>query len=496
MFGFLKKEVEKMLVGIYTRVSTREQAEGNYSLGEQEARLKAYCSARDWTVANVYSDAGFSGGNTDRPALQKMINDIQRKKIELVLVYKLDRLSRSQKDTLTLIEDVFIKNNIHFVSVNENFDTSTPFGLAMVGVLSVFSQLERSTIQQRMEMGRVARAKEGYFHGGGYIPIGYDYIDGELVINDYEAVQVRKIYELFLKGWPVSRIRKYMSNTYKTKYGNWYSDSSVKSCLTTPLYYGKITFKGETYDGRHEPLVSEELFNKVQARLKELDVHNPKKIGSRKSPFMPTQLLGGIIFCGNCGARYYTHHINGRKGTPTEKGWDYYSCYSRLKSNIKMVVDPNCKNKHWRVSVVNKMVTDEILKLQFEEGYLQQISESNKDVDNVENNRQVIEKRLEDISVQIDKIMDMYLLGVIPLDKIAERIASLTNERNGLENELFNLQEDIDNKKMPLAKAKDILKGAKDVLDSNDMDNKRMLVHSLIDRVELFDDKIKIYWAF
>ena len=178
-----KKGWCKMLVGIYTRVSTQEQARENYSLGEQEERLRAYCSARDWTVANVYCDGGFSGGDTNRPALQKMINDIERKKIDLVLVYKLDRLSRSQKDTLTLIEDVFIKNKIHFVSISENFDTSTPFGMAMVGILSVFAQLERSQIQQRMELGREARAKEGYFHGGGFIPIGYDYIDGELVIN-------------------------------------------------------------------------------------------------------------------------------------------------------------------------------------------------------------------------------------------------------------------------------------------------------------------------
>lgn len=487
-----------MLVGIYTRVSTQEQAKDGYSLSEQEERLKSYCSARGWTVANVYSDGGFSGGNTNRPALQKMINDIERKKIELVLVYKLDRLSRSQKDTLTLIEDIFIKNNVYFVSVSENFDTSTPFGMAMVGVLSVFAQLERSQIQQRMEMGRIARAKEGYFHGGGFIPIGYDYINSELVINEYEALQVRKIYELFLKGYPFTRIRSIMAQNYTNKYGSWYSDSSIKSCLTTPLYCGKVTFKGEIYDGLHEPIVSAELFNKVQARLNELSVNNDNKVGSRKTPFMPTQLLSGLIFCGNCGARYYTHHINGRKGLENHKGWDYYACYSRGKSNKRMIIDPNCKNKNWRVDVVDKLVMDEILKLQFEEGYLQQLSDSNNNDDNitVENNRQVLEKRLADISVQLDKIMDMYQLGVIPLDKIAERIESLTNERTGLENELYNLTEDMQNKKMPLAKAKDILKGAKAILDADDMDNKRMLIHSLIERIEIFDEKIKIYWAF
>lgn len=480
-----------MLVAIYIRVSTQEQARENYSLGEQEERLRAYCSARGWTVANVYSDGGFSGSNTNRPALQKMINDIERKKIDLVLVYKLDRLSRSQKDTLTLIEDIFIKNNIHFVSVSENFDTSTPFGMAMVGVLSVFAQLERSQIQQRMELGRIARAKEGFFHGGGFIPIGYDYIDGKLIINDYEAMQVREIYDLFLKGYPISRIRKIMSSKYTNKYGNWYSDSSVRSCLTTPLYYGMITFKDELFDGVHEPIVTEELFKKAQARFKELDAD----VNTRKTPFKPTQLLGGMIWCGNCGARYYTHHLNPRKGS-NHKGWNYYACYSRTKSNKRMIVDPDCKNKRWPVDEVNKLVTDEILKLQFDEGYLKEISDLNADPVTVDDKRIIIEKRISEISVQLDKIMDMYQLGSIPLEKIAERIGALNDERNHLENELFSLKDLDENKKTSLAETRDILQTADTILAGDDMDAKRMLIQSLIDRVVLYDDKIEIEWAF
>lgn len=483
-----------MLVGIYTRVSTQEQAKEGYSLGEQEERLKSYCAARDWTVANVYSDGGFSGGNTNRPALQKMINDIERKKIELVLVYKLDRLSRSQKDTMTLIEDVFIKNNIHFVSINENFDTSTPFGMAMIGVLSVFSQLERSTIAHRTAIGREARAKDGYFHGGGYDPIGYDYINGELVINDYEAMQIREIYDLFLKGYPIARIRKIMSAKYTTKYGSWYSDSAIKSCLITPLYYGKVTFNDQIYDGRHEPIVSEELFNKVQARFKELDVSNTNS--ARKTPFKPTQLLSGMIWCGNCGARYFTHHINGRKHLENHKGWNYYSCYSRMKTNKRMIVDPNCKNKSWNVKDVDRMVIDEILKLQFEDNYLAEITDQNNNENVIEDKCAILGKRLKETSVQIDKIMDMYQLGTIPLDKIADRIKKLTDERTALEDEIYSLENSAENKKTSLAETRDILKNADKILAGVDMDAKRMLIHSLIDRIELYDDGITIDWAF
>lgn len=478
-----------MLVGIYIRVSTQEQVEG-YSLSEQETRLKAYCTARGWVVGNVYSDAGFSGGNTNRPALQKLINDIKDKKLDTVIVYKLDRLSRSQKDTLTIIEDIFIKNDINFISISENFDTSTPFGKAMIGILSVFAQLERDTIKERMKLGAIGRAKNGYFHGGGFVPIGYDYIDGELVKNDYEAIQVLEIYDLFLKGYPISRIRKILASKYTNKYGNWYSDSSVKSCLTTPIYYGKITYAGEMYDGRHDPIVSKELFDKVQARLKELD---STKTERAKTPFKPTQLLSGLVWCQNCGARYYTHHINGRKHLKDHKGWDYYSCYSRTKSNKRMVKDPNCKSKNWRVDEVDKLVIAEVLKLQFDEEYLESIINTNKEEDNRE---EIITARIKEISNQLDKIMDLYQLGSIPLEKIAERIDKLTNERTALETDLENIKNGTEeNKKIPLTEVNDILKNATTILESNDLDAKRMLVHSLIDRIELGDD-IKIYWAF
>ena len=185
-------------VFLYIRVSTQEQAQEGYSVGEQKERLVAYCKAHDWLIVEIYVDPGYSGSNLNRPGIQKLIADIKR--CDIVLVYKLDRLSRYQRDTLYLIEDVFLPNNADFVSVQESFDTSTPFGKAMIGLLAVFAQLEREQIKERTKMGRVARAKSGLHHGGGYIPIGYNYENGKLIINPYEAEQVRKIYEWYLGG--------------------------------------------------------------------------------------------------------------------------------------------------------------------------------------------------------------------------------------------------------------------------------------------------------
>ena len=482
-----------MLVGIYTRVSTQEQANEGYSLGEQADRLKSYAKAKDWTVANVYEDGGFSGGNTNRPALQKLINDVKRKKVDAVLVYKLDRLSRSQKDTLNLIEDIFIKNGVEFISMSENFDTSTPFGRAMIGILSVFAQLEREQIKERMQLGAVARAKDGYFHGGGFIPIGYDYANNELTINDYEAMQVREVYDLFLAGKSICGIRKIMAKKYTNKYGNWASDSTVKSCLTTPLYYGKIVYAGKVYDGRHEPIVSEELFNQVQERFKQLTIENPK----RKTAFKPTTLLGGLIWCQTCGARYHTHHIDGRKHlkeSKGHKGWDYYTCYSRHRPSSKMARAKSCDSKNWRVDIANQLVIDEILKLQYDEEYIKSIMGSKKEP-SLNTKKATLEARVEEINKQLDKIMDLYQLGNIPLDSIAKRIEDLTIERDKLEAELLNINDIKEDKKISLTGVKDIVKNAKTILDSDDMEAKRNLVSSLIDRIEL-GDNIKIYWSF
>lgn len=142
---------KKMRCAIYIRVSTTEQAMEGYSIGEQKERLEQYSSAMQWTIMGEYIDPGYSGSNMNRPELNRLISEV--KNYDVILVYKLDRLSRSQKDTMFLIEDVFLKNDIAFVSMNESFDTGTPFGRAAIGLLATFAQLERENIKERMSMG-------------------------------------------------------------------------------------------------------------------------------------------------------------------------------------------------------------------------------------------------------------------------------------------------------------------------------------------------------
>ena len=177
-----------MNIAGYVRVSSDAQTE-NYSIPQQQKAIQQYCDLKGWDLIKTYVDGGYSGANTDRPALTELLDNLAL--YDVVLVFKLDRLSRSQRDVLLLI-DIFDKSKVKFVSIQENFDTSTPLGLAMVGMLSTFAQLEREQIKERMALGRKGRTEKGLWRAGSNVPTGYDYIDGHLVIREDEAIQIRK----------------------------------------------------------------------------------------------------------------------------------------------------------------------------------------------------------------------------------------------------------------------------------------------------------------
>lgn len=152
------------MVDLYIRVSTTEQAMEGYSVAEQEKRLRQYSEAMGYRIYRVHIDAGYSGASLDRPAIREVIRDVKAGMVGKVIVWKLDRLSRSQKDVLIMLEDVFLANGCDFISMMESFDTTTAFGRAIVGILAAFSQLERENIKERTTMGKQARLAQGHYN--------------------------------------------------------------------------------------------------------------------------------------------------------------------------------------------------------------------------------------------------------------------------------------------------------------------------------------------
>lgn len=474
-----------MKTAIYIRVSTQEQVNEGYSVGEQEARLTAYCKAKNWEVTKIYTDGGYTGSNTNRPALKQLLIDIKNKTIDSVIVYKLDRLSRSQKDTLLLIEDEFLNNNVEFVSMSENFDTSTPFGRAMIGILSVFAQLEREQITERMAMGRDARAKEGLWHGGGYDPVGYDYVDGKLIINEYEAMQVKLVHQLFQSGMPINRIQTYMQDRYTTKHGSWSTHTAVRNALTRTIYTGVIDWDGELYDGQHEAIIDIETFNKTAKRIDEISW--TRGDGQRKPrAFQAKHPLTGLLHCAHCTARYFAKgSYSGRGENRTYR--PYYTCYSRAKTAKNMIIDPNCKNKIYPVVNLNEIIFDEVKKLTFDMNLLSTVEPV------TAKDNSILEKRIGEIDAQVKRLLDLYQLGNDDIaGDLLERIGKLNNEKNSLADEL----KVVEAPEITVAEAEGLLINATDILDNGELKQKRELLHSLIKEIVIDGEDIIIHWAF
>ena len=456
------------MTALYVRVSTAEQAKEGYSIDEQIERLSAYCKAMNWTVLRTYVDAGCSGGNTDRPELQNLIRDIKAGLIRRVVVYKLDRLSRSQKDTLELIEDVFLANGCDFVSLSENFDTGTPFGRAMIGILAVFAQLEREQIKERMNLGRTGRAKKGLYHGGGLPPVGYDYTDGELIINPFDAMQVREIYEMFLTGMPIRRICDNLEKRgLRHTHGKWI-EATIRKVLSNDVYIGRVRFDGQSYQGTHDPIIDEETFHKAQRLLSDT---KQSKASSQSS------LLGGLLWCRQCGARYGVscHTWHG-------KTYKYYACYSRSKAHRQMVRDPACQNKTYKMEDLDNIILSEIRKLSLEE-----IPESEQDT----SRQAIIADQISKLESQKQRLMSLYSLGEFSVEELQALVTPINEQREKLQKEALS-----EDKTITAVEAQEAISSLEDILSRGNHDEARMVITALVDRIEIDGDDILIHWKF
>lgn len=444
----------------YCRVSTAKQEAEGYSLEEQKCRIEAYCRALGWNLRHVFVDGGESGAKLDRPALTELCGRVTE--AQKVVVYKLDRLSRSQKDTLYLIEDVFLKNGTDFVSITENFDTSTPFGRAIVGILAVFAQLERDQIRERLTMGKVARAREGRYSGNPRAAIGYDYIDGELVVNENERPQVELLFDLCLKGYNFEQIAGEMNaRGYSHKFGHWQRYTVARS-LRNPVYCGKVSFSGELFAGVHEPIISEELFDQVQNIREERSRVN-KNYGQRAGT-RAKSYLSGLLYCAKCGQKYYTRNDH---GTATR-----YVCFARSNGYSRGL---SCSNNIWVKTELEDLVFGEIKKLALDPPAAEKAKKP-RDYD----------AELARLDSQLSRLLDLYALGNFPVETLNEKTATLNARRLEILNE----------KKETPPDRSVLLRSFADVLENGTVQEVRAVLFAIIERIELDGEKVRIFWRF
>ena len=328
---------------IYTRKSTEEGLDQDFnSLDAQREACAAYITSQGslgWKLLpQYYDDGGISGGHMDRPALLDLLRDIKAGRIDTVVVYKIDRLTRSLADFSKMVE-IFDRHEVSFVSVTQQFNTTTSMGRLTLNVLLSFAQFEREVTAERIRDKIAASRKKGMWMGG-RVPLGYDVTNKQLVVNEAEASIVRQLFEMYLNIKSVPKLKDecdkldlktkvQQQQDGKTVGGKSFSRGHLYTLLTKPLYIGKVVHRGQAYPGQHQAIVDPDIFSQVQ-ELIAANAPDRRQAENQASP----HLLTGLLFDETGDAlsptqavkkgrryRYYTSHRLKLAGPSTSGGW-------------------------------------------------------------------------------------------------------------------------------------------------------------------------------
>ncbi|MDX9859287.1 MAG: recombinase family protein [Rhodospirillales bacterium] len=319
--------IRKRRCAVYTRKSSEEGLDMEFnSLDAQRESCEAYVASQKpegWVlVPDRYDDGGFSGGTLERPALQRLLRDIEGGRVDVVVVYKIDRLSRALMDFAKLVE-VFDRRDVTFVSVTQAFNTTTSMGRLTLNILLSFAQFEREVIGERIRDKFAASRKKGMWMGGNP-PLGYDVRDRKLVVNATEAATVHMIFERFLGvGSATVLARTLAAEGVTTKRGRPIDKGYLYKLLNNQVYIGMAVHKGVAYPGEHEAIIDREIWDRVHAIIAE----SPRLRANRTRAQTPA-LLKGLIFGADGRAMSPTHT---RKG---DRLYRYYVAAGLLKGEI------------------------------------------------------------------------------------------------------------------------------------------------------------------
>ncbi len=450
-----------MKVALYARVSTEQQIE-NYSIPLQKERMRAFCLSKGWDDITEYVDGGYSGSNLNRPALERLEKDIKNKKVNVVIVYRLDRLSRSQRDTLYLIEEMFLPNNVEFISISETIDTSTPFGRAMIGVMSVFAQLERETITERLRSGRLKMVKEeGLWAGGADAsPYGYTRLArGELVINEKERDHIIRIFEEYITLKSYIKVQKKLEKEGFEPLPH----SRIINLLKNRLYLGEVSFAGEWFKGAHEPIISTDLFNAAQNVNEHFKGYNYGKIKNN--------VFRRKVICGCCGEIYRSY---GAKDKKTGMQYHYMVCNRR---KMPARYESKCYNRNIKRSVLEEEIFHRIQHLETS-GEIT-FTKKKEPIDYT--------KKIESINEKINKLLDLYVDNALPRASLDAKLAEFNTQKE----KLLTASKESD---YEASKMEELIKNGIPNLFECDIDTQTAIIDLFIDKIIVKEDSLQVIW--
>lgn len=440
----------------YLRVSTEAQTE-KYGLDMQKQKIVEYCEKNNIKIDKWYIDGGYSGSNIDRPDMQALLDDAEKGLIGTVYIYKLDRMSRDVIDTLNLLHRVLPKYGVKVVSMTEDLRFENPMDKVMIGVNAIMGQYEREVIYMRTRAGMKERVKKGLWMGGGNIPWGYRYDrnDGILHPVPEQAEMVRQAYRMYIDGYSCDSISKVLG--FK-------GERIVTQILKRKSNIGIIEYKGNEYKGKHEAIVSEEIFYKAQECMQRR--HTNAYIANEN-------LLTGLCYCGRCGARM------------RYQKWGKYHkicCYSQYKNwKQYMVKDPNCDNK----KVKSEWIENEV-----EDCFRRFILNIDKPKPQ-ESRRNFIEASIQKCNSKVKKLYSLYAEN--DSDNLLEVIK---DEEKRLKNLKSELQEEVKKESQDNLIDLNEIKRIAHVWDSLTNHEKNKVLKDCIDRVVIDGDDIDIHFKF
>lgn len=360
------------------------------------------------------------------------------------------------------------------MSMTENFDTGTPFGKAMIGILSVFAQLEREQIKERLTMGRVGRAKSGLVLGNFNSITGYDYVDGRLVVNEYYAGIVRRIFREFVAGWSLNAIaRDLTAEGIPTPSGYEWRGGNLGHLLQHRAYIGEVEYRGEVYPGEHEAIIDHETFDAAQDRLEDRRLNDElyHRFSSRSS------ILTGLCWCTHCQAK--KEILTGKKADGTTR---FIGCRGKKKKQ--------CPDERIPLEIVEERVLTEIKKLRLDPECLKS---SRKKSENTAVNDQIriCEERIAENEKKIKRLTDLYIVEGIDLNTIKDRVEQCTLEnetnRERIQRLRRSAKEDVSD---------EWILSLVDLIDTADEEIKKAAVKALIKRIDFSRNTIVIQWTF
>ena len=340
--------VRKLRCAVYTRKSTEEGLDQEFnSLDAQRDACEAFIAsqrAEGWVLfPNHYDDGGVSGGTLERPALKRLLADIEEGQIDVVVVYKIDRLSRSLMDFAKLVE-TFERNGVTFVSVTQSFNTTTSMGRLTLNILLSFAQFEREVIGERIRDKFVASRKRGLWMGGA-VPLGYRVLDRKLLVEPREALIVKRIFERFVQvGSNVDIVRELQADGITNRRGTPLDKAFIARVLRNRVYLGEVVHKGVSYPGEHEAIIELPLWEKVEKIL----AINPGTRSRQNSATTPA-MLKGLLF-GHDGRAMSPSHTR-RKG----KLYRYYVSQTELKLGASSGFVPRLPAAEIEAAVVQQL---------------------------------------------------------------------------------------------------------------------------------------------